>query len=85
MEMFPDIDVDPCELFFRDYREVDGRQFPGTIEVRFGEQSEAKLHLDALVLRAEEEPTVVNEGRKNENTQEEDAQHDEDVSLGGAE
>ncbi len=38
MEMFPDVDVDPCELQFSDYREVDGLQLPHRIEVRYGDR-----------------------------------------------
>ncbi len=34
MEMSPAEDVDPCELFFSDYREVGGLLLPGRIEVR---------------------------------------------------
>ena len=29
MEMFPDEDADPCEVYFSDYREVDGRVLAG--------------------------------------------------------
>jgi hypothetical protein len=29
-------DDDPCELYFADYREVDGRDLPGRLEVRYG-------------------------------------------------
>jgi serine protease Do len=38
MEMFPDDDSDPCELYFADYREIDGRLWPGRIEVRYGDE-----------------------------------------------
>jgi hypothetical protein len=38
MEMYPDSDVDPCEIEFRDYREKDGRQIPFELNVRFGDQ-----------------------------------------------
>ena len=41
--MFPDTDVDPCEVYFRQYREVDGRQVPARVEVRHGDQLYALL------------------------------------------
>ena len=34
IEMFPDEDADPCEVYFTDYHEVDGRMLPGRLEVR---------------------------------------------------
>jgi hypothetical protein len=37
MEMFPEEDTDPCELYFSDYRETDGRMLPGRIVVRHGD------------------------------------------------
>jgi S1-C subfamily serine protease len=38
LEMFPDNESDPCELHFSNYLELDGRDFPGRIEVRFGDE-----------------------------------------------
>ncbi len=38
LEMFPDEDADPCEVYFSDYRKVDGRFWPGRIEVRYGDE-----------------------------------------------
>jgi serine protease Do len=37
MEMYPQVDTDPCELYFLDYREFDGHWLPGRIEVRHGD------------------------------------------------
>jgi serine protease Do len=37
MEMFPEDETDPCELYFSEYREVEGRVVPSRIEVRFGD------------------------------------------------
>ncbi len=37
VEMFPEADVDPCELYFSEYREFDGHWLPGRIEVRHGD------------------------------------------------
>lgn len=50
MEMYPDVDVDPCELSFRDYRVVNGRAFPATIQVRFGDEDYATMSIDAVEL-----------------------------------
>ena len=36
VEMFLRPDDDPCELYFADYREVEGRDLPGRVEVRYG-------------------------------------------------
>jgi hypothetical protein len=38
LEMFPDSEVDPCEIEFRDYREVNGRRVPFELEVRHGDE-----------------------------------------------
>ena len=32
-------DEDPCELYFSDYKKVDGRELPHRIEVRYGNGS----------------------------------------------
>ena len=37
LEMLPDDDADPCEVYFTGYHEVDGRMLPGEFEVRFGD------------------------------------------------
>ena len=37
MEMFPEEDTDPCELYFSEHREVDGRIVPARLEVRHGD------------------------------------------------
>ncbi|MEX0677504.1 MAG: trypsin-like peptidase domain-containing protein [Pirellulales bacterium] len=34
MEMYPAEDVDPCELYFGDFKEIEGRMMPSHIEVR---------------------------------------------------
>jgi len=38
MEMFPDESVDPCEITFSEYRDVNGRMVPTRLEVRFGDE-----------------------------------------------
>ncbi|HEX4144988.1 MAG TPA: trypsin-like peptidase domain-containing protein [Pirellulales bacterium] len=37
VEMWPDDDADPCEMYFADYHELDGRMLPGRLEVHFGD------------------------------------------------
>jgi hypothetical protein len=37
LEMFPDEQADPCEVYFQDYREHQGRLLPNRIEVRYGD------------------------------------------------
>ena len=37
MEMIPEEDTDPCELYFSQYKEVEGRVLPGRIEARHGD------------------------------------------------
>jgi S1-C subfamily serine protease len=50
LEMYPDTNVDPCEICFRDYRPVDGRQVPHLIEVRHGDRVFAVIKVDSLAL-----------------------------------
>jgi hypothetical protein len=38
LEMWPEEDTDPCELYFDDYREVQGCWLPGRLEIRVGER-----------------------------------------------
>lgn len=38
LEMFADVNADPCELLFADYRAVAGQQLPHRIEVRHGDR-----------------------------------------------
>ena len=37
LEMYPKVDTDPCEVYFSDYREMDGRFLPYRMEVRNGD------------------------------------------------
>jgi hypothetical protein len=50
MEMFPDDQVDPCEVYFADYRPIDGRQLPHALLVRHGDAVYAQLQLESIVL-----------------------------------
>ena len=46
MEMSPGDDVDPCEVYFRDYRQSGVAWRPQTMEVRFGDQVFGTFKLD---------------------------------------
>ena len=48
MEMFPEEQVDPCEVYFHDYRQLEGRRLPAQMEVRFGDDLYTVLPLDAF-------------------------------------
>ena len=50
LEIYPDSNVDPCELYFDDYREVDGRMVPHRLEVRFGNSVFAEIQLKKVAL-----------------------------------
>lgn len=51
-ELTPDRDEDPCEVFFSDYRKVDGRLLPHKIEVRYGDKQYAVLDVNEWKLDA---------------------------------
>jgi len=38
IEMFPDVEVDPCEVYFQDYRDVNGRMLPHRLEIHYGDR-----------------------------------------------
>ena len=46
IEMFPENHVDPCEVYFSDYREVDDRLLPHRIVVRYGDTIFAELQIE---------------------------------------
>lgn len=48
LEAYSAEDVDPCELLWGDYREVDGRWLPHTLEVRHGDQRFTQLALETF-------------------------------------
>lgn len=52
MEMFSDPDRDPCEIYFEDYREVDGRQVPHLLHVRFGDDIYGNIKLESVELKS---------------------------------
>jgi serine protease Do len=46
IELFADESMDPCEVYFSDYREIDGRYAPGRVTVRFGDGPFAAFRFD---------------------------------------
>ena len=50
MEMSPEEHVDPCEVSFHDYRQVDGRRVPGRMEVRHGDEAYATFPVERFEL-----------------------------------
>ena len=45
LEMFPDSEVDPCEIDFGDYRTINGRQIPFELQVRHGDETFGVIRL----------------------------------------
>ena len=54
MEMYPDLGVDPCELYFSDYKEVNGHLLPHHIEILHGE-----VIYGELIISSYQFPTAV--------------------------
>jgi len=52
IEMFPEDDVDPCEIYFSDYSEQHGHLFPGRIEARFGDDEVAVFELEGFEFKS---------------------------------
>jgi len=50
MEFYPERDVDPCEVYFSEYREVDGRMVPHRLTVLFGDEVFGVIDLKKLTL-----------------------------------
>lgn len=51
-ELSPDREEDPCEVYFSDYRQQDGRSLPYRIEVRYADKQYAVLEVNAWKLDA---------------------------------
>jgi S1-C subfamily serine protease len=51
-EVFVESNADPCEVYFSDYREVNGKQFPHRIEVRHGDTQFAVLTVKSVKMNA---------------------------------
>ena len=54
IEMFPDAQVDPCEVLFDDYRDVAGRQLPYTLRVRYGDAVYGEFRWETVDIAAGE-------------------------------
>lgn len=55
LEMFPDVDVDPCELYFRKYEAVDGKAVPTVVDVFFGDERFTTIRVEAVDFEVEPE------------------------------
>jgi S1-C subfamily serine protease len=51
-EVTPDRDEDPCEVYLSEYRDVDGRQLPHRMEIRYGDKTWAVLNVNTWKLDA---------------------------------
>jgi serine protease Do len=52
LEAYVEKDKDPCEVYFGDYKPVDGKQLPHRIEVRYGDKQYGVLTIDKYTLGA---------------------------------
>jgi serine protease Do len=71
LEMYPDEDSDPCEVYFADYRDEQGRLVPHRIEARYGDQVFGVFTLAGFDLKqaAEKQPAEEKQsGEKQEPT-----------------
>ena len=56
VEMTPDSGVDPCELYFAEYRDVSGNRLPHRIVIRHGDEVFLDLDIDLIQLPQSEKP-----------------------------
>jgi hypothetical protein len=56
LEMYPDAEADPCEVYFSDYREFEGRLMPSRMEVRFGDEIFGQFKFSEIKLEKETKP-----------------------------
>jgi hypothetical protein len=56
MEMFPEEHADPCEIYFLEHRELEGRWLPRRMEVRFGDDPYAAFRLDTWEFQQTKQP-----------------------------
>ncbi len=52
LEVFPADDADPCELYFHDYRGVQGRFLPGRMDVHHGGEVFAQFNLERWIVQS---------------------------------
>ncbi len=48
LEMYPDVDVDPCEIVFGEYQEHDARRLPAELTVVFGDEVFGTFHVQSI-------------------------------------
>ncbi len=56
VEMFPEDNVDPCEVYFSEYHEVDRRWLPGRMEVRRGDELYATFPIEGFGFEKTDQP-----------------------------
>lgn len=56
MEMTPDSGVDPCEIYFSDYRDVQSNKLPHRMQVRFGDNTFLEIEFDSIELSNAPQP-----------------------------
>jgi S1-C subfamily serine protease len=56
MEMFPDNESDPCEIAFSHYETIGGRDMPGLIVVRYGDEPFGAFSLHHFLVEKNEKP-----------------------------
>jgi hypothetical protein len=57
LEMYPDAQVDPCEIRFLNYHDQNGHSLPGQMDVRYGDRSFGTVELENIELPAAAEKT----------------------------
>ncbi len=57
MEMYPDIETDPCELYFDDYQLDDDLTVPGTIKYQYGTNPSRLIKIQQFEFLGDEAPT----------------------------
>jgi hypothetical protein len=55
MAMFPELDSDPCEIYFDQYQTIEGREVPQLITVNYGDQRFADIRVTELDLMLTEQ------------------------------
>jgi S1-C subfamily serine protease len=79
LEMYPAEDVDPCELYFGEFKEVAGRNLPGRIEARHGDQFDLVFQCDEYSF--DERQKAEGKRQKEEEKPNDDADTDEAPEL----
>ena len=52
LEMYPDLGVDPCEIYFGQYESINGRMLPRTLEVLHGDTIYGEFTIDSFEFKA---------------------------------